>query len=78
MTREEHLAWCKHRAIEYVDRGELHQGISSMFSDLLKHPETADLVWLHTGQWIDLLELDHLDAGSTRKFINGFECPGHD
>lgn len=42
MTREEHLNWCKKRAMEYVDHGELLEAVTSMMSDLTKHPETAD------------------------------------
>lgn len=38
--RAEHLAWCKQRALEYVDRGDLKNAITSMLSDLGKHPET--------------------------------------
>ncbi len=42
MTREEHLAWCKKRAIEEMDYGhDPKQGVISMISDLRKHPETA-------------------------------------
>jgi hypothetical protein len=41
MTRAEHLSWCKQRAIEYVDNGDLPQAFASMSSDLRKHPETA-------------------------------------
>jgi hypothetical protein len=39
-TWDEHLAWCKQRALEYVDRGELADAIASMGSNLNKHPET--------------------------------------
>ena len=39
MTRAEHLAWAKQRALEYVDRGELAQAVTSMLSDLSKRPE---------------------------------------
>ncbi len=39
MTRAEHLAWAKSRALEYVDAGDLSQAVSSMGSDLSKHPE---------------------------------------
>jgi len=42
MTREEHLQWCKDRAMEYVNRGDLLNAVTSMMSDLQKHPETAD------------------------------------
>lgn len=41
MTRAEHLAWCKQRALEYVDSGDLKNAMASMLSDLGKHPETT-------------------------------------
>ena len=41
-TRQEHLQFCKERAMEYVNRGELLEGVTSMMSDINKHPETAD------------------------------------
>ncbi len=41
MTREEHLKWCKERAIKEMDyTHDPKQGIISMMSDLRKHPET--------------------------------------
>ena len=40
-TRVEHLAWCKARALEYVERGELSQALALFTSDLGKHPETV-------------------------------------
>jgi hypothetical protein len=39
-TREEHLQWCKDRAMAYVESGDLVQAVASMMSDLTKHPET--------------------------------------
>ena len=41
MTREEHLKWCKERAIAEMDftKNPTH-AIISMMSDLKKHPET--------------------------------------
>jgi hypothetical protein len=39
-TRAEHLQWCKDRALEYVELGDLDNAIASMQSDLNKHPET--------------------------------------
>ena len=41
MNRVEHLQWCKDRAMEYVKTGDLVQAVTSMMSDLNKHPETA-------------------------------------
>ncbi len=43
MNREQHLAWCKGRALQYLDRGDYGQAIASMGSDLGKHEETAAL-----------------------------------
>jgi hypothetical protein len=43
MTREEHIAECKRRAIEYLDEGDVLNGITSMLSDLDKHPETKGI-----------------------------------
>ena len=41
MTRDEHLKWCKDRALEYVDNDDLNQAMASMMSDLGKHEGTA-------------------------------------
>ena len=43
MTREEHLAWARERALDYVDRGDLKSAIASLISDLLKHEETRSI-----------------------------------
>jgi hypothetical protein len=40
ITRAEHLQWCKDRAMEYVNAGDYTNAITSMLSDLTKHPET--------------------------------------
>jgi len=34
MTRDEHLKWCKERALEYVDAGDLQQALTSMLWEL--------------------------------------------
>lgn len=41
-TREEHLAWCKQRALAYCDEGNIQEAFASMGSDMQKHPETAN------------------------------------
>lgn len=72
MTREEHLKWCKDRAMEYVRSGDLSAAVSSMLSDLRKHPETRDSGTGATAQ----LGLAYLMRGPTRdeitKYIQGF------
>lgn len=39
-TRAEHLEWCKRRALEYARHGNYPEAVTSMLSDLGKHPET--------------------------------------
>jgi len=39
-TRAEHLAWCKQRALEYVEQDDYPNALASMMSDLGKHPYT--------------------------------------
>jgi len=39
-TRQEHLMFCKKRALECVEAGDLSEAFASMASDLSKHPET--------------------------------------
>ena len=71
VTREEHLAWCKRRALEYIDRGQINEGITSMMSDMRKHEETA-------GSGLEQLAMMMLMSGNlnsvheARKFINGY------
>lgn len=40
MTADEHLALCKQRALEYLDAGDLPNALTSMLSDMDKHPDT--------------------------------------
>ena len=40
MTRQEHLDWCKRRALAYVDQGDNESAFASMCSDFMKHEET--------------------------------------
>ena len=42
MNREEHLKWCKDRAMEYVKHGDLQNAVTSMLSDMGKHEDTRD------------------------------------
>lgn len=41
-NREEHLSWCKQRALELVELGELKEALNSIYSDLRKHPKTIN------------------------------------
>lgn len=71
MTRAEHLAWCKQRALEYVNHGDMQSAYASMASDLGKHPETEGHSAIQLGMM--MLMSGHLDApDKMRDFINGF------
>jgi hypothetical protein len=72
MTRDEHLAWCKRRALEYVDHGNLLQAWASMGSDMNKHPETRNHPGLELGMTLMISgDLSRRDA--MRRFIEGFQ-----
>jgi len=70
-TRAEHLEWCKQRAREYCDRGDAMNALTSMFSDLEQHPETAG----HKGSQIGLMLMlggQLSEPAEARRFIDGF------
>lgn len=71
MTRQEHLAWCKRRALEYLDAGDYPQALASMVSDLNKHEETA----VPGGSILVLMGMQaaqNQDYGYMRRWIEGF------
>lgn len=71
ITRADHLAWCKKRALEYVDRGDTNQAFASMTSDLNKHPDTEGHSAIELG--FMMLMGGHLSTpDEMRKFIEGF------
>lgn len=71
MTRAEHLAWAKARALEYLDDGDKKNAIASMMSDMRKHDELADHCGIPMGTM--LLMGGHLyDQREIRRWIEGF------
>lgn len=36
----DHIAWCRRRATEYVEAGQLQEAVAGLLSDLQKHPAT--------------------------------------
>lgn len=78
MTREEHIKWCKERAIAEYDyyaktepRSALRNGMASIMSDLNKHPETASQT-LQTLCAMQLMTKPHMTRQEFVNFINGF------
>lgn len=71
MERADHLKWCKTRALEYVDRGDLTNAFMSMLSDLQKHQETANHIGIQLGMVQHMSGLLDTDR-AMRDFILGF------
>lgn len=71
MTRDEHLAWCKKRALEYADQGDGLNAFTSMASDLDKHPDTANHAGIELGMML-LMTGNMRGVAEIRKFIDGF------
>jgi len=70
-TRAEHLEWCKDRAQEYLLEGDVVNAITSMLSDIQKHPETK----LKNGHVLFQLGMMIISEGDIRRaagFIEGF------
>ena len=61
-TRFEHLAWCKGRAMEYADCGDLKNAFASFASDVRKHPETEDISGVISNLGLPLLLGGFLDT----------------
>lgn len=68
MTRQEHLDWCKKRALEHIDNGDLKDAFISICTDLGKHEETKDHPAIITGMRLMLFELLNTQH-DMRKFI---------
>lgn len=63
------MQWCKQRALEYVDQGDVVAALASMTSDLRKHPDTTHLV-----EFAGMIGPGEAMRGpeSMRRFIEGF------
>lgn len=73
-TREEHMRWCKERALEYLKPGpyfSVDEAMASMLSDLGKHDETRNHV---AGELMLRMRMaGKLNTPSEmKKFIEGF------
>lgn len=69
--KQEHLDWCKERALKHLEDGNIKNAFASMALDLGKHPETADHPGLQLGT--RLLLGGHLNSPEEmRKFIEDF------
>jgi hypothetical protein len=77
LTRDEHLAWCKTRALEYVAAGDLQQAVASMASDLKTHPDT-DNPALNGLAMIGIMYVGDGDKAAVQRWANGFDERGRE
>ncbi len=70
MTRDEHMAWAKERALEYLDTGDIQNAVTSMLSDLGKHPETQNVGRAMAP--VGIFTITQRDPQEARRFIEGF------
>lgn len=71
MTREEHLAASKKRALEYVDKGLLLDAVTSMGMDLDRYPQLELGCNPHLGL-LGAMRAKDGDARGVREWIEGF------
>lgn len=70
--RTEHMAWCKQRALEYADRGDLVNALASFASDVRKDEstDTPAVTTLIAMEGMRLVMVN--DIAGMRRFIEGF------
>lgn len=74
-TRKEHVDWCKKRALEYLEAGDLPGAFSSMISDLGKDEATASMASGALGLLMatdGMMQVMANDARGLRHWIEGF------
>lgn len=71
MDRTEHLQWCKDRALEYVETGDLTNAFASFTSDMSKHEETSGHSALQLGTML-MVGGQLATSPDMRKWIEGF------
>lgn len=73
-TKAQHLAWCKERALEYVEKDSVSEAMASFASDMGKHPETQEVFATMMVLSMAALMQDTTQGGTdnTRSFIEGF------
>jgi hypothetical protein len=68
--RVAHVKWCKARALQYLDAGDLINALASMGSDMAKRDDCR------INQYLYLVGMDRAAAGDSeglRRWIRGFQ-----
>lgn len=67
-----HMAWCKQRALEYVDRGDLVNALASFSSDVRKDESTSTTAVAMLVATVGMPRAVAGDVAGLRRFIEGF------
>ena len=70
MTRSEHMAWCKQRALGELQHSGPGDAVASMLSDLRKHPET-EASGAGAIAMLGMMEINNGPA-AVKRWIEGF------
>ena len=70
-SREEHVAWSKERALEYLEQDDIQSAITSMLFNMSQHPETKQIV-NPTLTSAGMQYVTNHDRTGARRFIEGF------
>jgi hypothetical protein len=71
MSRQEHLAWAKERALEHVEAGDLPGAVASMTSDLMKSDDWSAVAIIQLAGVGMQCEIPR-GAEAVRRWIEGF------
>ena len=71
ISRKDHLAMCKSRALECIERGDSGAAFNSMLSDMSKHDETRDHIGLKLGIGLMMLPCG-MTTAEIKSWIEGF------
>ena len=71
MTRDDHLAWARERALEYVALGDLKGAVASLISGLGKHAETRSIDLEVLSESVTVAQSG--DPERVRRWIEGFK-----
>lgn len=70
IDRDEYLANCKRRALDYLNEGDIKNAITSMMSDLSKHDDFKGIA--NKLMSLALFHMMHPDRHEAKRFIEGF------
>ena len=67
--RWDHVAWCKARALQYLDAGDLNGALTSMGSDMAKREDCRINPHFYAA---GMMAVAAGDAAAVRRWVEGF------